>query len=161
MIFQQVLQRAHAVADACDSSAKMRAVRLSEPAPAVCPPAVLVVEDDQDCANLIATWARDAGACEVLKARTLGEAAKLVGQRLLSLAVVDWKLPSDDGGSHATAAVLLALLARRGIERRVFTGYDLTGEDTHGTEVLQKTFDRDALRAWMRATLERQREASL
>ena len=159
MSFQQVIQKAHALADACESSARLRAVRLSEPAAAVCPPAVLVVEDDPDCADLIATWAREAGACEVLKARTLGEAAQLVGERQVSLAVVDYRLPADDGGLDATAAVLLALLARKGIERRVFTGFDLTGEETHGAEVLHKALDHEALRAWMRATLAQQREA--
>src|SRR5437899_597492 len=124
---------------------------------------ILVVEDDQDIAELVARYLDKAGF--VTERATSGrEALKTIAARPPDLMVLDLMLPHVDGlevcrvvrGNEASAAMPIIMLTARAEESERIVGLELGADD-----YLAKPFSPNELVARVRALLRRaQRQAS-
>src|SRR6266850_833800 len=118
---------------------------------------ILVVEDDQDIAELVARYLDKAGF--VTERATSGrEALKTIAARPPDLMVLDLMLPHVDGlevcrvvrGNEASAAMPIIMLTARAEESERIVGLELGADD-----YLAKPFSPNELVARVRALLRR------
>ena len=126
------------------------------------PTRILVVEDDQDIAQLVARYLEKAGfAPEVLSSGR--EALIAIGAQAPDLIVLDLMLPQVDGldvcravrGREATAAIPIIMLTARAEESDRIVGLELGADD-----YLAKPFSPNELVARVRALLRRAQRGS-
>jgi two-component system alkaline phosphatase synthesis response regulator PhoP len=121
------------------------------------PARILVVEDDQDIAQLVARYLDKAGySAEIVASGR--EALRRIGAQPLDLLVLDLMLPQVDGleicravrANEKTAAIPIIMLTARGEESDRIVGLELGADD-----YLSKPFSPNELVARVRALLRR------
>jgi len=126
------------------------------------PARILIVEDDQDIAQLVARYLDKAGyTTEILASGR--EALRTIGARVPDLLVLDLMLPHVDGleicravrTNEKTAAVPIIMLTARAEESDRIVGLELGADD-----YLSKPFSPNELVARVRALLRRARRGA-
>lgn len=118
---------------------------------------VLIVEDEEPILELIAVNLEHAGHAP-LRARSVAEAQKLIGQALPDLVLLDWMLPDESGLAFAkrlradrrTKAIPIIMLTARAEERDKVAGLEAGADD-----YVTKPFSPRELVARIRAVLRR------
>lgn len=119
---------------------------------------VLVVDDDPDVCDVMASWVA-ADGCEVLRAGTAADAVRLVESHPVSVALCDVNLPDHDGfwfaealhGVRPDAAVVLVTGVRE-------VDWALRGLQIGAVDYLLKPFDQRAFSRALEAGLRQHRE---
>ena len=118
---------------------------------------VLIVEDEAPILELISVNLEHAGHAP-LRARSVAEAQKLIGQALPDLVLLDWMLPDESGVAFArqlradrrTKAIPIIMLTARAEERDKVAGLEAGADD-----YITKPFSPQELVARIRAVLRR------
>jgi putative two-component system response regulator len=133
------------------------AVLTTEPEPLATWP-VLVVDDDPDVCEVMASWVA-ADGCEVLRASTAADAVRVVQSRPVSVALCDVNLPDHDGFWFADAlhdvrpdAAVVLVTGFREVD------WALRGLQIGAVDYLLKPFDQRAFSRALEAGLRQHRE---
>lgn len=102
---------------------------------------VLVLEDEILIAELLQDWLLEQGCGEVLLSASVGEALRLLDEKSVDAAILDWTL------KHETSAAVAQTLKQRGIPFVIASGRDGDELAGLGAPVLAKPFEYDAVQS--------------
>ena len=110
---------------------------------------VLVVDDDGQVAGLLRS-ALEAINATVIVCESIEEAFSALHERPIGCAVVDWFLPKRRGEEPSgRPQLLLRTLRMLGVDAVVWSGYDLTLQDSQGYRIVQKGAGPEEIVRWV------------